>query len=130
MRDLARRRVLVVNDDSRLANSVRGLLSDIGYDTSTASDGREGLEILARWRADLVLLDLIMPRLDGWAFLRQLASRPASARPLVLVWSVAEADDLERARVLGAADCLTRAETGPNQLLDTIARLLDQSPAA
>jgi CheY-like chemotaxis protein len=122
--------VLVVNDDVRLADSVRSLLSDAGYDTSVASDGRAGLAILAEAGTDLVLLDLIMPGLDGWGFLQQLASRPASARPLVLVWSVADSDELERARQLGAAECLPRASTDPDQLLDTIAHLLEASPAA
>jgi CheY-like chemotaxis protein len=130
MRRQAPRRVLVVNDDVRLADSVRGLLSDAGYDAAIASDGRAGLAILAEAGTDLVLLDLIMPGLDGWGFLRQLANRPASARPLVLVWSVADPDELERARQLGAAACLPRASTNPDQLLDTIAHLLEASPAA
>jgi CheY-like chemotaxis protein len=130
MEAVAGRRVLVVNDDARLADSVRGLLDETGYDAGVAFDGAQGLEIVARWRPELVLLDLIMPHLDGWGFLRHLADQPAGRRPIVLVWSVAAADDLARARVLGAADCLPRASTGPEQLLDAIARLLNRSPAA
>lgn len=126
----ARRRVLVVNDDVRLADSVRMLLNDAGYEASVASDGRAGLAFVTEAGTDLVLLDLIMPGLDGWGFLRQLASRPAGARPLVLVWSVADPDELDRARQLGATACLPRASTDPDQLLDAVAHLLDISPAA
>jgi CheY-like chemotaxis protein len=121
--------VLVINDDCRLADSVRQLLSHSGYEAVVAFDGQEGLEILARWPADLVLLDLIMPRLDGWAFLGQLAARPQCNRPTVLVWSVAATEELDRARRLGATDCLPRTSTGPEQLLLAIERLLAHEPA-
>jgi CheY-like chemotaxis protein len=123
------RRVLVINDDCRLANSVRQLLNSTGYEAVVAFDGQEGLDILREWPADLVLLDLIMPRLDGWAFLDQLASQPTPNRPTVLVWSVAPVDDLERARELGATACLPRGSTGPDQLLVAIERLLADVPS-
>jgi CheY-like chemotaxis protein len=116
--------VLVVNDDPFLAASVSRLISEAGYDTSIAADGREGLAVLRRSGADLVLLDLIMSDLDGWAFLQQLSTHPADSRPVVLVWSVADARDLDRARALGAAACLPRASTSPDQLLEAIERLL------
>jgi len=125
-----RRRVLVVNDDARFAASVRGLLLGCDYEARIALDGQAALEVLAGWEADLVLLDLIMPILDGWAVLEQLAQRPASSRPIVLVWSVAAAAELDRARQLGAAECLPRSATDPDQLLDAIARLLERSRTA
>lgn len=129
MAELTPRRVLVINDDCRLADSVRQLLSHTGYEAAVALDGQEGLDILRHWHADLVLLDLIMPRLDGWAFLHQLASQPATTRPTVLVWSVAAAEELERARAMGATDCLPRTSTGPDQLLGAIERILEHTPA-
>jgi len=128
MPELQPRRVLVINDDCRLADSVRQLLNRSGYEAAVAFDGREGLDILHTWHADLVLLDLIMPRLDGWAFLHELASEPESDRPSVLVWSVAADDDLDRARRLGATDCLARTNTGPDQLLQAVERLIQEAP--
>jgi CheY-like chemotaxis protein len=120
-----RRRVLVVNDDAPLAASVRDLLLESNYEPRVAMDGRQALNVLTQWPADLVILDLIMPGMDGWAFLGQLAHSPSISRPLVVVWSVAVAEELERARGLGATECLTRTSTGPQQLLDTVARLLE-----
>jgi CheY-like chemotaxis protein len=117
---ISRKRVLVVNDDARLAHSVVALLADSGYDVRVAYDGLEALNILSYWRVDLVLLDLFMPRCDGWSFLARLSSRPASERPRVLVWSVAGADELDRARSLGAAVCPPSALTEPGVLLSTI----------
>jgi len=119
------RRVLVVNDDAALAASVRDLLLECNYEPRVAMDGRQALNVLTQWPADLVILDLIMPGMDGWAFLGQLAHSPSTNRPLVVVWSVALKEELDRARGLGATECLARGSTGPQQLLDTVARLLE-----
>ena len=124
MADPTRPRILVVNDDRRLAASVQRFLSDEGYDVALAYDGMEGLEVLARWPADLVVLDLIMPVLDGWGFLEQLSTRAETARPPVLVWSVVHDGGLATARLLGATECLQRESTGPDTLLEAIARIL------
>jgi CheY-like chemotaxis protein len=118
--------VLVVNDNARLARSVCAILEEAGYETRVAFDGNEGLGVLAEWRADLVVLDLHMPRFDGWYFLEQLQRTPARRHPIVLVWSVSGADELETARRLGAAQCLPAVSTGPDQLLKAIERLLNQ----
>jgi len=120
-------RVLVVNDDAALANGVQRLLCAEGYDARVAYDGLEAVEAFAVWPADLVLLDLLMPRMDGWGFLEQRANDPALKRAPVLVWSVAAADELEKARSLGATECLPRAATTPDGLLASVARLLGQS---
>ena len=118
----ARVRVLVVNDDAALVRSVRALLVDAGYEVEVALDGAEGLNRLSHWPADLVLLDLIMPRLDGWGFLTALQGDAPAPRPSVLVWSVASEDELERARLLGAVECLARSKTAPMQLLEAVER--------
>lgn len=120
----ARPRVLVVNDDARLAETVSELLSEEGYDTRVVSDGQAAIEALASWSADVILLDLIMPHLDGWAFLRRRAVEPDLARPRVLVWSVAPADELQRARELGAEECLPGGATDPEHLLLAVKGLL------
>ena len=117
-------RVLVVNDDIHLARSVHDLLVSEGYEARIATDGGAALRELATWPADLVLLDLIMPGMDGWEFLERRAASHELARAVVLVWSVAEPTELERARELGAAECLPRATTTPGTLLATVARLL------
>src|SRR5215831_14761119 len=101
-----RPRVLVVNDDAPLAETVRSLLCSEGYEARVAFDGVEAVAAFADWPADLILLDLLMPRLDGWGFLKQRAHDPALQRAVVLVWSVAAAEELERARSLGATECL------------------------
>src|SRR5262245_51379585 len=124
-----RPRVLVVNDDAPLAETVRSLLCSEGYEARVAFDGIEAVEAFADWPADLILLDLLMPRLDGWGFLKQRARGPALQRVPVTSWSVAPAEELERARSMGATECLPRAATSPDLLLDSVARLVGQPPS-
>jgi CheY-like chemotaxis protein len=106
---------------------VQDLLATEGYEARTAADGEAALQELACWPADLVLLDLIMPVMDGWAFLRRRAADPDLQRSPVLVWSVAEHEELERARNLGATECLGRASTSPDTLLAAVARLVNNA---
>jgi CheY-like chemotaxis protein len=121
--------VLVVNDDAPLAESVCRLLHEEDYEARLALDGEAALETFAQWPADLVLLDLIMPRLDGWRFLERRSRDTSLAHVPVLVWSVAATDELELARRLGADVCLARPATDLDQLLDTIEKLLTGASA-
>jgi CheY-like chemotaxis protein len=119
-----RARVLVVNDDLRLAESVRSLLADEGYETRIARDGLAAIDTLGEWPADLVLLDLMMPHLNGWDFLARRKQEPTLARSTVVVWSVAPTVELDRARELGADECLPGGSTGPDDLLEVVSEVL------
>ncbi len=63
------RGVLVVDDDPAIRAFVSELLADEGYEVRAATNGRDALTVLASWRPDVILLDLMMPEMDGWAFL-------------------------------------------------------------
>ena len=119
-----RARVLVVNDDVRLAESVRAFLVQEGYEARVARDGLAAIDALGVWPADVVLLDLMMPRLDGLGFLARRATSPELARSKVVVWSVAPAIELDRALALGASRCLPGATTAPFELADVLSNVL------
>jgi CheY-like chemotaxis protein len=71
-------RVLVVDDEVALRLVVAEVLSDAGYDVETAGNGVEALASLQRTRPDVVLLDLVMPGMDGWSFLEIWRANPAA----------------------------------------------------
>ena len=71
-----RGRLLVVDDDPQVVDLVRQLLDDQSYEITSASDGEEALEEIARQRPDVVLLDLLMPRLDGFGVIEALRHDP------------------------------------------------------
>ena len=62
------KRVLVVDDDQDIRELLVSVLEDDGYQAKSAQNGREALDVLEHWKADVVVLDLMMPVMDGWTF--------------------------------------------------------------
>ena len=101
-----RRRVLVVDDDDIIRGFVSEALEDEGYDIRTAANGRHALNVLRDWKPDLIVLDLMMPEMDGWTFRaeqRKLAD--ASDVPVVILSAArdlrARAATLDPVSILG-----------------------------
>jgi len=68
-------RILIVDDDERQRNTLAAMLSDCDFDTQVAADGHEALERLTAFNADVIVADLVMPRMDGFELLRHLKER-------------------------------------------------------
>ena len=68
-------RVLVVDDDLDVRELLVSVLSDDGYEAQSARNGREALALLEHWKADVVILDLRMPVMDGWTFAEQMRQK-------------------------------------------------------
>src|SRR5215216_6047033 len=81
------RRVLVVEDEPMLRRTLADTLTDEGFAVRQAADGREALELLESWRPHVILLDLLMPIMDGRAFLGELRQRDGVSDILVVVIS-------------------------------------------
>jgi CheY-like chemotaxis protein len=81
------RGVLVVDDDVDIRSVMCELLTDEGYQVKTAMNGREALATLANWRPDVILLDLMMPIMDGWTFLNSRQSNCKLRQIPVIVMS-------------------------------------------
>ncbi len=89
----APRGVLVVDDDPSIQGFLAEALADEGYAVRTAADGRRALDVLGTWRPDLILLDLMMPEMDGWTFRAEQRGRDDVAAIPVIVLSATR--DLE-----------------------------------
>jgi len=121
-----KRRILVVDDDSDIRELVRTLLERAGHDVVEAADGRAGLRELYAAPADLVILDVTMPELDGWATLERI--RDVSEVPVLML--TARADELERVRGLtGGADDYVAKPFGRQELVARVQALLRRSGA-
>jgi CheY-like chemotaxis protein len=114
--------ILIVDDEFGLADVIADILVEHGYDTEVAINGRLALEALLRRPAALVLLDVMMPVLDGPALLRTMRQDPGLAQvPVVFMTALPESLPDDRPPLYQAA--LIKPFT-PAALLDTIARLL------
>lgn len=98
-------RILIVDDTPANIQMLMGILKEQGYQLSAAANGRQALEVIARVRPDLVLMDVMMPEMDGYEACRQLKALPAW-RDLPIIFLTAKADtaDIVRGFELGAVD--------------------------
>lgn len=95
--------VLVVDDEPQVAWVLRFSLEHEGYRTYTASNGLEALEELERHHPKVMVLDLMMPEMDGWAVLKEMNKLPVGERPrVVIVSALTGPDDKTKATALGA----------------------------
>ena len=120
--DGRRPRVLVVEDDAPTREFLEDALALEGYRVRAAPDGAAGLAVLRAWRPDAIVLDLVMPHVDGRAFRAAQRALPAADVPVLLI-SATWARELERiARDLGAAAWLAKP-FGVDDLLAAVGRL-------
>ena len=120
--------VLIVDDDDILASLLELTLELEGYRVSTAPDGEEALARMAQGGIDLVVLDLVMPKMDGVRFLRVL-NQQGSARPPVIVISSTAGNTLsDEFRALGVV-AIARKPVEPAWLVGEIAAALTEGQA-
>jgi DNA-binding response OmpR family regulator len=118
---MSRARILVVDDDPSMRDLLRGMLERAGYEVAEAEDGRSGLRDLYAAAPDLVILDINMPDLDGWATLERI--RDLSDVPVLML--TAREAELERVRGLqGGADDYVVKPFGHQELVARVQALL------
>jgi two-component system KDP operon response regulator KdpE len=119
-------RVLVIDDEPQIRRALRTALSAHGYVVEVMADGATGLEAIATWVPDAVVLDLVMPRLDGFEVLRQ--TRMWSNVPVIVLSARGEERDKVEALDLGADDYLTKP-FGIGELLARLRAVLRRAGA-
>ena len=81
-------RVLVVDDDEDIRTLLFAALTDAGYEVAVAADGEEAIQAVRHRRPDLILLDLMMPRVSGWGFTERYAKEPGPHAPIIVLTAV------------------------------------------
>ncbi|MFZ5495019.1 MAG: response regulator [Verrucomicrobiota bacterium] len=123
--DQKRPKLLVVDDDKDIRTVITEILDQSGYEVFTAASGQQGLDLAAQIQPALIVLDLMMPGMDGWTVLTKLQHKPATADIPVIILS--GASGLEMAMSLGAAAVLFKP-VDANQLTAEIAAQLAPLP--
>lgn len=109
--------VLIVEDDRNIAELLQMYLEKEGYSVTTASDGGKGLEKFRAIKPDLVLLDVMMPVMDGWTLCRTI--RAESQTPMIMLTAKGETDDKVTGLKTGADDYITK----PFEMKEVLARI-------
>lgn len=103
---MSQSKLLVVDDDPNICELLRLYFEKEGYQVKTASDGFEGVSIFKNFDPDLVLLDIMMPRKDGWQVCREI--REVSAKPIIMITAKNETFDKVLGLELGADDFIVK----------------------
>ncbi len=121
-------KVLVVDDERALVKLIQVNLELENFQVATAADGEEALRMLEEERPDLVILDIMMPRLDGWEVLQRMRENSVFRdTPVVVLTARTTDDDIVRGWQLGADEYITKPFS-PVALVKTIQMVLDRSP--
>ena len=119
------KKILVVEDDRYLSNAYRVKLEKMGFIVKTAGDGEEALEILKDFQPDLILLDLVMPRKDGFTTLEEIKQNGAlKSIPVLIATNLGQKEDVERGMKLGAVDYLVKTDTSVEDFANKIKSIL------
>jgi CheY-like chemotaxis protein len=123
-------KILYIEDHPAQRDIMAQMLELSGYEVAVASDGIDGLEQARSWKPDLILMDLRMPRMDGFEAIKELRKDPTTEEiPVIAISAWASAKHKERAMEAGANEHFTKP-VDLTRLLDTIKRLLAGNKAA
>lgn len=124
-----RDKILLVEDSKVVQQMYRNKLTFEQFNVLTADNGMEAIKILSQEKPDLILLDLMMPIMDGYKVLQVVKTDPRLANIPVLVFSAkGQSEEVEKALNLGAAGYIVKATTKPNEVVEQIRKVLSQKP--
>jgi DNA-binding response OmpR family regulator len=125
-----KRRVLCIEDDIEMMDMIRTILERKGFEVLGAGGGRDGLKAVQQHMPDLVLLDLMMPDVDGWEVYRQMKADPKLAEiPVVVVTAKAQQIDKVLGLRIAKVDDYVTKPFDPTELSESVERVLRKREA-
>lgn len=117
--------VLLVEDDVFLSGIYQKKFEMEGYKISTSDNGEKGLADAKKKKPSIVLLDILLPKLDGFGVLKGLKEDPTTKDiPVILLTNLGQKDDVEKGLELGAVDYLIKAHFKPSEIVEKVNKVL------
>jgi CheY-like chemotaxis protein len=117
--------ILIVEDDEVILRALYLAFHSGDYTIATATDGESALKITERLKPDVVLLDLLIPKMNGFEYLKNVKANPAlAAIPVVVLSNLGDKEDIEKAKNFGAADYFIKADTDLASLAKRVRKIL------
>lgn len=119
------KKILIVDDDSMISDMYLMKFTEDGFDASTASDGKTALEKIESENPDIVLLDIVMPQMDGFDVLKELGKKGILRKiKVILLSNVGQKEDVERGLSLGATEYIIKANFTPSEVLEKVKKII------
>ena len=120
-----KKRILVIEDDRSLQNALVEMISQEGYEAISAFDGEEGLKKISESTPDLILLDIILPKKNGYEVLDEIKKDPAKKDiPVMILTNLEEVDNVQKALDLGATTFMVKSDFSLKDILEKIKETL------
>ena len=119
------KKILIIEDDKFLRELIAKKLRSEDYEVTEALDGEDGVAKAKELKPDLVLLDLILPGIDGFNVLAKIKEDPVTNQaPVIILSNLGQQEEVERALNLGATDFLIKAHFTPSEIIEKINQIL------
>ncbi len=125
------KKIIIVEDEEILRNLLQRKLTEAGYNVEVAEDGEVGLKMIKENKPDLILLDIIMPKMGGFEMLEAMKKEEGlSDIPVVVVSNSGQPVEIDRAQQLGAKDWLVKTEFNPQEVIDKVVNQIGEGEKA
>lgn len=122
---MQRRKILLIEDDEILSKVLTEELKDSDFEVYQAFDGEEGLKLTETKKPDLILLDLLMPKMHGFDVLRELKKSPeTSTIPVIIITMLGRGEDVKKGLDLGADDYIVKSQHAVAEIIEKIKSFL------
>lgn len=119
------KKILIIEDDEHISRVYEALFAKEGVVTSVAVDGDEGIKKVLTEKPDLIILDLMLPKKDGFSVLEEIKKNPDLAHiPVIVLSNLGDAHDIERTLALGAKEHLVKVNHSTQQVVDKVKEYL------
>lgn len=120
-------KVLIMEDDSYILEMYKIKFESSDFEVISANDGVMGLKILEKKKPDIILLDIIMPKKDGFSVLKEIKSNPALEKiPVILLTNLGQRENIEKGLKLGAASYIIKAHFTPSEIVRKVREVLEK----
>jgi CheY-like chemotaxis protein len=117
------KKILLIEDEEILLNLLQKKLTGAGYEISIAKDGQEGLNLIKEIKPDLILLDIIMPKMGGFEVMEEMQKDEELKKiPVIIISNSGQPVELDRAQKLRAKDWLIKTEFDPQEVIDKVVK--------
>lgn len=120
-----KKKILLVEDDRFLSEMYATKLTGSGFDVEVAYDGKEGLAKIKEFRPNLILLDIVLPKMDGFEILQKIKKEESLKNiPVIALTNLGQKEEVEKGLQLGASDYIIKAHFTPTEVVAKVKRLL------